>query len=157
MDGKAFILLVVWHYATMTMAAESSSNSDAIQQHSNNLNSLSGQSLYTLFRNGFQGMQNSCKAHKYNHKIEDPECLPMTIPNKYCGGICASYFVPVKNSISNDVNGVFEDCRQCEPSSYQIVRVVLFCPKTNAGYKLKKIYLVNGCHCRGVKCILKKR
>lgn len=157
MGGKALVLLVVWHCVVVIDVLAVAVESSSIQERSNDLNSLSGQSLYTLFRNGFKTMKDSCTAHQYSHKIEDPECLPMTIQNKYCGGFCASYFVPVKNTVSNDVNGIFEDCRQCEPSSYQIVRVVLFCPKTKVGYKLKKIVLVNGCQCRGVKCMLKKK
>lgn len=119
----------------------------------------SGKSYYAMvFRNGFQSPLSTCKATRYMQTIKDPDCLPLTIPNKYCGGSCASYFIPVRRSgASNDVNGIFEDCRQCEPESYQVVRVLMLCPKINIGFKLKKVVLINKCRCRGIKCTLIKR
>lgn len=153
-----FVLLVVFYMIVNVFFTHGSLYQK--QQHQRSaaeLNSLQGQSLYTLFRNGFQGMKDSCTAHTYDLEVKHPGCLPMKIPNKYCGGFCASYFVPIKSGISNDVNTIFEDCRQCQPASYQVVRVVLFCPKSKNGYKLKKVVLVDGCRCHGVKCMLKKK
>jgi len=125
-------------------------------------NDLSTQSdngrFYTMvFPDGFHAPMDSCQATEYRQVIRDPECLPLTIPNKYCGGSCASYFVPIKSSVSNDVNGIFEDCRQCEPTSYQVVRVLMLCPRSKVGYKLKKIVLISKCTCKTIQCTLKKK
>ena len=111
-----------------------------------------------VFSNGFQPSPTTCKATEYVQTIQEPGCLPMAVPNKYCGGSCASYFISiVRNDSSNDVNGIFEDCRQCEPKSYQVVQILLRCPNAKMGFKFKKIVLINECRCRAIKCSLKKK
>ena len=116
-------------------------------------------SYYVMtFRNGFQPTPTSCKATEYVQTIREPGCLPLTVPNKYCGGSCQSYFIPIRaDNFSNDVNGIFEDCRQCEPKSYQVVQILLRCPQEKMGFKFKKIVLINECICRAITCSLKKK
>ena len=111
-----------------------------------------------VFRNGFQPSPTTCKATEYVQSIQEPGCLPLAVPNKYCGGSCASYFIPIpRDNLSNDVNGIFEDCRQCEPKSYQVVQILLRCPGLNSGFKFKKIVLIKECRCRAIECSLKKK
>ncbi|XP_057316779.1 DAN domain family member 5-like [Hydractinia symbiolongicarpus] len=81
-----------------------------------------------------------CQAIRFNQTVTKRGCIPVVIPNKFCLGKCASFYVPSEDLLAYNRNNtsIFQDCRQCIPRRYQRVRIPMYCPQRRRKHRTKK-------------------
>lgn len=96
-----------------------------------------------------------CQAIRFNQTVTKRGCIPVVIPNKFCLGKCASFYVPSEDLLAYNRNNtsIFQDCRQCIPTRYQRVRIPMYCPQRRRKHRTKKVLLVQQCTCRSQRCV----
>ena len=112
-----------------------------------------------LFSDGFQRKQDRCKVFPFNQTVFKRGCIPVIVPNNLCYGQCASFYIPARNPFEDNSNrtALFQDCRQCIPLLYRMIRIPMFCPDRKRKYRTKKVLLIESCRCKTRKCIINKR
>ena len=88
-----------------------------------------------------------CMAVEFNVTIKHRGCIPQVVSNKFCYGVCSSFFIPKVTVVSK-----VQDA--CTPTSMEPYHVVLTCPKKRKpGVRKKRVTLmkIRECGCSKAK------
>lgn len=93
-----------------------------------------------------QGLRHEqhCEGQKFKQRVKEPGCLTKTIINRFCHGVCSSYFIP---RMSKKLKAVFKSCAWCGPKEYDHVDVTLDCPGKDPPQITRTIIKVKKCAC----------
>ena len=84
-----------------------------------------------------------CMAREFNVTIKHHGCIPQTVSNKFCYGVCSSFFIPKVTMVTR-----MQDA--CAPTSMEPHHVTLMCPrKRKPGMRKKRVTImkVRECGC----------
>lgn len=95
-----------------------------------------------------------CQVFTFNQTVFKRGCRPALITNNLCFGHCGSFFIPQKNPFEVNATPLFQECRQCIPDKYQLIRIPMYCPERKRKHRTKKVLLIHSCQCRSTQCVV---
>ena len=103
--------------------------------------------------------EDECSVFPFNQTVTKNGCETKHIANNFCFGQCGSFIIPAMNPYYNDskkriLRSMFEDCRQCVPQDFQLIKLPLYCPGRKKKHRFVKVLLIKTCICKTNSCLM---
>ena len=98
-----------------------------------------------------------CQVFTFNQTVFKRGCRPALLTNNLCFGHCGSFFIPQKNPFELNATPLFQECRQCIPDKFQLIRIPMYCPRRKRKHRTKKVLLIHSCQCRTAQCVVSRK
>ena len=145
------IILAIWFGGYGAIMAEDGVK-NSLLRYKNNI--FIGNNTYKLIYINQVLSKQKCSGIPYTHVVRYPNCFPVYVKDKVCGGLCSTTLYPGVIPKSGVVENNAFKCVGCSPESFVNKRVSLLCLSRKKRYRVVKrtVRLTERCKCMQHLC-----